>query len=357
MKPLAYVVGVGARTPVGLNALQTAMLLRAGAAGMAQAPFADADGDPVTMCVQPVVDARLTGWERGAALALPALDEAAGALRGRIDGSRVKFLMCIDERYGEAARRSPQADEAAAMVAAVSDRARQLFPNVEVNVTARGNASAALCLPKALKALASRTHEAILLGSVHSDYQPALLRQLSAEGRIFKTDNLDSFLPGEGAAFVVLMAGDSARRHGLLPSAALLAVASGVEKARPDNNHSAYEAKGLTSTVREAAAPLVEQARAAGWAFTDLTFEMQRVYEWQSMLVRTRALWTDPYVVESPAQRLGRLGAVSMPLGMVLAAVGWQSGAAPDPIAMVYAGSDGGARGALSLCEPSAAAR
>ena len=95
----------------------------------------------------------------------------------------------------------------------------------------------------------------------------------------------------------------------------------------------------------------------AGWALTDLTFEMHRVHEWQSMLIRTNKVWSDPYVVDSPAQRIGNLGAVSMPLGMVLAAVGWRHGSAPDPVAMVYAGSEGGARGAICLCAPTAAAR
>jgi 3-oxoacyl-[acyl-carrier-protein] synthase-1 len=49
----AVIASVGARTPLGLNATQTALLLRTGSAAMAEAPLVDPDGEPITMCFEP----------------------------------------------------------------------------------------------------------------------------------------------------------------------------------------------------------------------------------------------------------------------------------------------------------------
>ena len=97
---------------------------------------------------------------------------------------------------------------------------------------------------------------------------------------------------------------------------------------------------------------IVDAGMTAGWALNDLTFEARRVAAWQAMVVRTRKLWAEPYVSESPAQRLGHTGVATMPLAMALTAVGWQSGSAPAPIAVVYAGTgaEAGPAGGQGLC-------
>ncbi|RLB60730.1 MAG: hypothetical protein DRI90_13040 [Deltaproteobacteria bacterium] len=352
MKARAHVVSVGARTSLGQTALQTAMLYRAGCAGLAAAPLLDLDGDQVTMCFDPTLPPLLVGWERAVQLAVPALDEALAPLAGRVDGSRVQVSMCIDERYGTAGRGSADADAGAALVAGISDLVQKQLPGASLEVTARGNASAAVALGAGIASLEGRQRDALVLGAVHSDYDPPWIQGLSEKGRLFKPDNLDSFIPGELAVFLVLMREDVMRRAGLAPLAGVASVASGHETATPDNDQSAYDAKGLTHTVRDATAILVEAGLSAGWAITDLTFEQRRMHEWQSMLIRTRKVWSDPYVVESPAQRMGNLGAAAMPLGMALAATGWRCRSAPAPIAVVFAGSDAGTRGAVVLATP-----
>ena len=342
----AHIASVGARTSVGLDALQTAMLFRAGACGMRQAPLLDTDGEPVTMCFVPTLDPLLTGWERAVKLALPALEEALKPISGSIAGSSVKLQLCIDQRLQSDPR------SAAALVSGIQRRAHRLIKGIEVDVTARGPASAAICLPDLLRSLTTSRSEVVVLGAVHSDYEPGWISELSSRGRLFKPDNLDSFIPGELAVFVVIAREATLRRLGLSAMGGIVSAAIGSEAATPDNDLSAYDAKGLTNTVKEAAKPLVEAGFQAGWAFTDLTFEMRKVAEWQSMCIRTRKIWTEPYVVESPAQRIGQLGAAAIPLGMALASVGWRHRCAPSPIALVYAGSDSGERGATLLAAP-----
>lgn len=353
MRAQAEIVAVGARTAVGLDALQTAMLYRAGAAGMTMAPLVDADGDHVTMCVAATLDPLQVGWERGVALAVPALEEAVRQLTASgapLAQGSVHLALCLDEP----SQRRDQVDAAAALTAGIVDRTHALLPGTDLEVFARGGAGGAAAVMAGLTKLQRRSCDVVLIGAVHSDYDPGRIARLSGEGRLFKPDNLDALIPGEAAVFVAMTRDDVARRMGWSPMARLIASATSHQPDRPPSGGSDFDARGLVGCIREAGAPLSEEGLTAGWALTDLTFEQRRVFEWQAMLIRTRKLWAEPYVVDSPAQRLGYLGPAAIPLGMALASLGFRHGSAPAPIAMAHAGSEGGLRGAVLLAEPAA---
>jgi 3-oxoacyl-[acyl-carrier-protein] synthase-1 len=206
-------------------------------------------------------------------------------------------------------------------------------------------------LPSAIKALETRRADFVVVGGVHSDYDPRAVAALEASGRLFSRDNLDSRMPGEAAAFFVLMRAGEASRHRLQPLARVLGVGAGKERARPDNDDPAHEAFGLTAAMREATEPLSSTGQTAGWLLTDLTFEMRRQYEWQSVWVRAQRVLGNPYVIEAPAQRIGYLGAAAMPLFVTMAATGWRHGYAPSPTALALTGNDGGDRAAVLLAK------
>src|SRR6185503_4435626 len=237
----------------------------------------------------------------------------------------------------------------ALLASRVHTRARELLPGIALEVSARGAASAAFALPKALDDLASRRLDLLVLGGVHSDYDPEIIAALEAAGRLFTPDNRDALLPGEAAAFVVLTRDETARRAGLRPAARINGIGTGIERARPENDESAFEAMGLISAVRAAAAELLENQLRAGWALTDHLSEVRHAFEWSTMVTRTHKLWGSPHDMQSPAQRLGHLGAAAMPLQIALAAEAWRRGYAPSGVAVAYAGSDSGERGAIVM--------
>jgi 3-oxoacyl-[acyl-carrier-protein] synthase-1 len=142
---------------------------------------------------------------------------------------------------------------------------------------------------------------------------------------------------------------DIARLCKLSSYARIHQIGTAIEKATPDNDHSRFEAIGMTVAVRRAGAPLREEKGQAGWMLTDLTFELRRVYEWQSVMVRTRNLWCEPQRLDAPGQRLGYLGAAAVPLHIALAATAWRHGYAPHATAMSVSGSDPGERTAILL--------
>ncbi|GAC1561825.1 MAG: hypothetical protein NVS3B10_19450 [Polyangiales bacterium] len=349
MTTLATIATVGVRSPIGLNAIETALMLRAGSAAMAPCALADANGEPVTFCVQPTLDPRLIGPARAARLAIPAMEEALAPFGGLAGELSMKLVLCIDETF-EAKVPVGAPHPAAEMVHWIHTRARELVaPKLPIQLCARGAAGPAQILEEQLDALGRGTHGAILLGGVHTDYDPARLAELVDKHRLYSPDNLDGLIPGETAAFVVLMRPDVARRMQIPPHASLVAYGSGWEDANPDNDHPAMEAKGLTYAVKQATKPLLDAGLQCGWSITDLTFEMRRMHEWQAMLIRTRKAWREPHVVDSPAQRIGHLGAAAMPLGMALAHEGWRRGMAPDGRCVGMAGSEAGGRGAWTL--------
>ena len=339
----AVVVSVGARTPIGLSAEQTALLYRAGFPAMASAPLADERGEPVIMCSLRTLDPRLTGAARVAWLAAPALDEALRGLGGAGRGLTAELCLTVDEHLDEA--------EASAIAGSLRHAARAHGMELSAPLTARGEAGAAVALGPKLAALLERRLDVLIWGGAHSDHDPAVIARLARSGLLFAPDNLDARIPGEAAAFAVLVRPETARQSRLAAMAEIAGVGTGMERARPDNDASAWEAQGLPAALREAASGLGSERR-AGWLLTDLTFEMRRIQEWQAVMIRARRLLCEPFAVDSPAQRVGYLGAAALPLAVVLAAEAWAGGYAPAPVALAFAGSDSGARGALSLAQP-----
>jgi 3-oxoacyl-[acyl-carrier-protein] synthase-1 len=329
------VVNVGARTAVGLNARQTGFLLRAGYPAMSEAPLATAEGEAITMAFVPTLDGQLVGAERLAALARGPFEEAVAPIRGLA----AEVLLSVDEGLVE----EPLARHLLeAMV-------RRVMPAANVQVAAGGEAGTGALVSSALHSLKTRRADAVVIGGVHSDYAPSAIAALEDAGRLFSRENLDSRIPGEAAAFFVLMRVSEAARSGLTPLARVVGIGAGHERARPDNDLPAHEALGLTTAVQKATEPVLAEGRTIGWILTDLTFEMWRQLEWQSVFMRVQDVLGRPYYADSPAQRIGYLGAAALPLFVSLGATAWRHGFAPAPLLLATAGNDGGARAALVL--------
>lgn len=329
----AVVVSAGARTPVGLDARQTGFLVRAGYPAMAEAPLADAAGEAITMAFVPTIDGALAGVDRLAALARPPLEEAVSAVRDL----RAEVYVLLDEDL-------PDAPAAVRMFEAM---VKAVMPASSAQVKAEGPAAIGTLLPAAIRALEARRADVVVIGGAHTDYDPRAIAALEGSGRLFSRENLDSRIPGEAAAFFVLMRAADAARQGLSAMARFVGVGAGRERARFDNEVPAHEAMGLTAAVRQATASLAGQT--VGWMLSDLTFEMWRQQEWQSTFMRCQDVLGRPYYADAPAQRIGYLGAAALPLFTALGAMGFVHGYAPAPLLLATAGSEGGDRAALLL--------
>lgn len=339
------IIGVGARTPLGLNAAQTGFSLRTGMPVFREAPLVDAEGENITMGLLPTLDPHLVGLERAEALALPALEEALSALGKNRTGLRARLALCLDEHVDPT--------EAATLGAALCSHVRASLPEPELDISARGAASAAYVLPNLVDALVSGRVDIGILGGVHTDYDPRRVASLEAQGRLFRPPtNLTAVLPGESAAFVLLASPSGARKFNFQPLATIEAFATAFEEARPDNNVSPFRATALTALLRSVLGPLEHRGDHVGWMLTDLGLETFKHFEHQAAITRNQRSLSQLQYLDSPSQRMGDLGAAVMPLHLVLAGEAFTRGYAPHRRMLSLAGSDGGERGAVLVAAP-----
>ncbi|APR86863.1 3-oxoacyl-(acyl-carrier-protein) synthase [Minicystis rosea] len=346
MKTQAFVASVGARCGLGHAAMELGFLLRTGIPVLAEAPLVDGRGEQITMAFDATLDPYLVGEERAAALAVTALEEAVAPLAAAPQALDAKLILCVDAPLVAPTRGQPA--PGARLAALVHTRAKELLPGIPLEIAARSGAGAAFALPQALAALAARKLDAVIIGGAHTDYDPETIAALDAAGRLFSPQNLDAVMPGEAAAFVVLTREETARRLDLRPAARLAGVGTGVGPSLAEGA-SALDATALASAFRAAGEPLTEAGLRAGWALCDHTFEARRILEWQAAVTRTHALWGEPHRLDAPAQRIGHLGAAALPFAVALAAESWRRRYAPSGVALAFAGSDAGERGALLL--------
>lgn len=362
MKTLGYVVSVGARTSMGLDARQTGLFLRTGMPSVRTAPLVDPEGGEVTMGFDPTLDPYLVGEARAAELARAALSEVARPLFGFGRQLRVKVVLCLDEPRQLPGGFTMSADATGLLGSLLAPTVRQHFGEPTIEVCARGAAGGARPLASALAELERNTYDAILFGGVHTDYDPVTISWLQQTGRLYSASNIDAVLPGECAAFALIAQRTfgarvprspsrepdalEPRRAALEPMARVHAIDIGWEEAGPFNDKSAFGASGLTDVVRGAARGLPSEMK-VGWGIADHAFELFRIYEWQSMITRTQAVWGPPMTHDAPAQRMGHLGGAALPLELVVASEALSRGYAPSPLGICFAGSDSGERGAI----------
>lgn len=348
MKSLGSIVATAARTACGLDAEQSAFALRTGLPALRPSPLAAPDGEPVVMGFDPTLDPYLVGAERAAALARVALHELAAKILPTT-------LRSLKLRVAIGAPEPLPGDSAAAAARTfgltLKSALVELLGDVPVDVSASGAAGLAYALPDALGELARGAVDAVVAGGVHTDYDPATIGALEAQGRLFSPAQIDAVIPGEGAAFVLITKDDFARRANLPVLARILGC--GTEEGGPTaiGEGSSFDARATASAIRKATRPLTDELK-VGWMIGDLGVEQYRVRELYAALVRVHTVAGPPFVVESPAQRVGHLGAAAIPLAMVLAAFGFDRGFAPSPFALAVGGSDAGDRGAVLVSAP-----
>ncbi|HYQ43714.1 MAG TPA: beta-ketoacyl synthase N-terminal-like domain-containing protein [Polyangiaceae bacterium] len=340
---------VGAVTSMGLSAFETAFVYRAQGTGLRLSALADPEtGEALLVGGVPTLEPSLVGAERAVELGKLALDDLWADGASALAGRRLHLWLCLDEWLTERDQQGVVPSVEVSRLLRAHARAR-FGEHLQVHVCALGAASPGRILDDALAELERGECEGVILGGVHSDQCPARIARLSQQKRLYSPENSDGVLLGEGAGFVTLLELGGARRLGVSGRAQLLAVGTGHDKARPDNHESVFEAAGLTLAVRRATEALRAQGQRAGWQFNDLGCESYRLSEWISVMTRTQAIWEEPQVSEAPAQRLGNLGAATVPVQLALVTEAWRRGYAPHARALCFAGSDDGFRVALRV--------
>jgi 3-oxoacyl-[acyl-carrier-protein] synthase-1 len=200
---------------------------------------------------------------------------------------------------------------------------------------AYGRAAALLALQGALNAIAEDPARQIVVGGVDSFLDLALLARLSEEGRILGPNAMDGFLPGEGAAFIVLR-GTPARAD--TPSVAVCGAAS---VADPGHRFGAEPARGegLSDAIEAMRREFGDPRQPIATTFAGMNGESFDAKLWGVAHVRHSTVFAPAVSVEHPADCIGDTGAASGAILASLAAHALARSQRPAP-ALVWAASD-----------------
>ncbi|MBL9100795.1 MAG: hypothetical protein JNL82_07550 [Myxococcales bacterium] len=350
----AWIHGVGMTTPVGLHAHATAAAVRAGVGRQRESAFSSGTGEPLILAwlsddVLPPLAPSLAGRRdlaerhvRGLRLASRCLREATAALPS---AAGVPLLLAGPETYrGHASTAHPD------LLAHLRIQTGVDFAERHSAVSLRGRAGALALLTTALRLLHADGLPYVMLGGLDSHFDLPLVGALDHAGRVQAAGVVDGFVPGEGAAFLLL----SARRR--LPAStgfAWLGPPGLAEEEGHRHNDLPNRGDGLADAVR--AAVLGCPAGAIRRAYGSLNGERYGVKEWGVAALRSAAAFHPELRLHHPADCLGDPGAAAGPLLIGLAALDLSKDPTVDA-SLVWCSSEGPLRGATVVRREPAAA-
>lgn len=324
MTPLS-VFGVGARCPLGLTALESAMGIRAGKLEPRGSRFTDARGHAIGICRARFLSDDVHGLSRLVRLAAPAMAEATGA-----HVESLPLVVAVPEAQnplGAAVSDDALLDALAAASGLAVDRARSV-------VVRAGHAGFAAAASIAMELAASDGRD-VLVGGVDTSYDPDVLAWLDAAKRLHAPGVEDGILPSEAAAFLRV----GRPRPGATTSGRITWAATAREETvtRDEPNTAA----AMTGLVDACPAPI-------GWVLVDVNGEQHRVEEWTSVVMRMGDKLDGARRDRLPDE-IGDVGAASGALFAAIACVLGRARCAPARSVLVALHSEGAERGAVAL--------
>lgn len=332
----AFVLQTGVVCPIGIGAAQASASFRAGLSAFAESSVYDSRFEPVRMALlpedslPPLADllaerALVARTRRMLRLLAPALTAA----RSGLDPSEPLPLFLGSAEPNSALARQ----NAAELVTLVSTQAEVVCDEAQSAVFAEGRAAGLLALEAGCAALA-RGVPRVLVAGVDTFLDLRLLAELDREGRVLGSRVMDGFVPGEGAACLLLSRSPREKRAALC----VRAVAS-----VRDPGHRTGTAPALGEGLSRAVEALRSQDPAlapVATCFAGLNGESFGAKEWGVARIRHQDVLGPDVVVEHPADCFGDVGAAMGPLLLALADETLRSGDRAGP-ALVWASSDG----------------
>lgn len=342
--------GVGMRTPVGNDAVQSAAVVRARISRFDVWPHATVGDEPIVgSALSPL--AGPSDWTQFALLAAPQpLHEAlwqAKVFDGRGLEQRARKLGLY--------LAGPSEERISLEGAEALDGFRErgvrdcfeVFGAIEptrIEFLPMGNAASFAALARARHALVEREIDVAVLGAIDSHLDGAWLERLAKLGRLKVGDASGGLVPGEAVAFVVLERAESAGARGVKALGQLTAVAVGREELPIDAEHP-IRADGLSQVLAEVL-DAHQRGASVRHVWTDLNGERWRSLEWA--LAETRCLGGLPpraWNLWTPAESVGDIGAAG-PLVQLGIALSWPArGFARDQHHLLAGASFEGTRG------------
>lgn len=325
------VLSVGASSPIGIDARQTALLLRASKSSPRSSPFRDVRGHTIgsIRCIR--LEDSLTGPDRLIALAEPALQEALETLPGGhgADERPVVLLLCLPEPFdGEGELYERPAD----LLGAIA-KAAHLQLDERSEAVRLGHAGFAALLARAATFSGDVR---IIVGAVDSYHDAARMKTMDDNYRILSGHAGNGFIPSEAACFVCVS--PIGRRN---PADRPLSIVRFVACAEEEVVYPPV-ARALTRLTQDERLP-----RPIPWVVSDMNGENHREREWTFVRIRNSDVF-DPNpektTLDHPYQEIGELGAATGAIYLAYVSLGFRLGFARHSSALIVTSSEGQSR-------------
>ena len=330
-------------SPVGLSAAEVAASVRAGTMRIAESSILDKRFVPFTLAevpenVLPPLHARLedeglTSREvRMVRLAEPALRECLATLPA--GAAAPPLILALPELE---TTRPLDADALLnALHTQVGGFARQYS-----EATFRGRAGGLHAIARAVQWLDAGA-PFVIAGGIDTYRDLYVLAKLDSDQRVKSASNADGFVPGEGAAFLLLTRREHAAAARLRALVSIGGFGTAVESGHLYSEQP-YRGDGLAAVF---AVSLTDAAGVIADVYSSMNGENYWAKEWGVAFMRSRTRFAETHGMHHPADCHGDTGAAAGPIMIGLAALGIRDGYRRSPC-LVYGSSDRGERAAL----------
>jgi 3-oxoacyl-[acyl-carrier-protein] synthase-1 len=342
------IIGTGMTSAVGLSAREAAAAVRSGTMRFEPTPIVDKQQEPFTMASVPddalpalaeeLFSLNLTNREkRVVRLAAAALAQCRIALPASA-GAPPLFLALpapvTGAMYGEFILR------------ALAVQLQDVFDLRRSSATFRGRAGGIAAIHAAAEAIRQGHTPIAIAGGAESYRDPVVLTRLDAQKRVKSAENLDAFIPGEGAGFLVLVSDAAAEAWGLQPLASISSAGQGFEAGHLESE-APYRGDGLAAAIGDLVRHSMPRAPFRV-VYSSMNGESYWAKEWGVGALRHGAVLAPNLAIHHPADCFGDTGAAFAALASGLAAMGINDQYRQPPC-LVYASSDDGPRGAIAI--------
>jgi 3-oxoacyl-[acyl-carrier-protein] synthase I len=334
-QPLA-IMSTGLMSAVGLSAPAACAAIRAGLTNPTQTNFLDSAGEPIMSHCVPLEEP-WRGCEKLARMAAAVIEECLAHV-ARNEWAGIPLLLCTAET-ARPGRLDGLEDRLPAQIAELLGT--QFSPLSAV--IPHGRVAAAVAVLQAGKLIYEKRVPAVLIVATDSLLTGPTLRQFEKAGRLLTSNNSNGFIPGEGAAAVLIGKPSDATQL------CIQGLGFGVETATIEAEVP-LRANGLTQAMRAAVAQAGVRMHDLDFRIADLSGEQYYFKEAALALGRTlRATKSEIFDVWHPAECIGEAGSVIGPALFAVADVACRKGYALGPSILVHAANDAGQRAAIIL--------
>lgn len=338
------IVGVGARTPVGLTAASSAASVRAAISAIGEHPcFIDKAGEKMCVARDAKLPPELGGVKRFNELSKSAAKEALFPLiQSNIKISLPLFLGLPESRPGLPANLAQELKHY------LDSELSTTNLQVMTTMLPYGHSAGLMAMEDGWRRIKEGQMEFCLIGGADSYMEAESLEWLDDEGQLMSGENRSGFPPGEGAGFCLLASRDAVRRNRLAVLAEVVGVATTIEKNRIKTDTICI-GEGLSSAFSAITGRLKLPNEKINSMYCDLNGERYRTEEFVFTALRQQAAFVNVHDTTHPADCWGDIGAASGPLFACLAVESGRRGYANGPRSFMWTSSEGGQRSAALL--------